>query len=258
MLSLLKFASLIRSGISMQKALSMVGGPPSDKNIRFLIAVAIESGTAAAAEISQIADQIAEIEKSRQRIEILRAAPRASVRLIIWFPLVVFILAELSGFGLVASTISQPSLLASVAIGFCLLLLAKFSTDRLVRAAGPAQSPTGLFLLAVAMILSTGGGIENSRELATGMYRKVYGVAPIETEMAAFLEIAELSEETGNPPGELLRRQADILQRLEQLEIAKNIEKLSIRLLLPLGLLVLPAFILMALVPLSFSMLGFE
>ena len=108
------------------------------------------------------------------------------------------------------------------------------------------------------MNLGAGGSIENSRTLATGMFQKVYGISPEETEIAAFREIAELSEQTGNPAGELFRRQADILQRLEQLEIGKRIEKLSIRLLLPLGLLVLPAFILMALVPLSFSMLGFE
>ncbi|MFN6316175.1 MAG: hypothetical protein ACK4VJ_05940 [Rhodoluna sp.] len=257
-MSLLKFAGLIRSGISMQQALAMIGGAPTDKNIQFLIAVALETGSAAATEISLIADQIAELEKSRQRIEILRAAPRASVRLIIWFPVVVFALAELSGFGLIESIIRQPVLLASVGIGFCLLIIAKFSTGRFVRAVGPEQSSTGLFLLGVAMNLGAGGSIENSRTLATGMFQKVYGISPEETEIAAFREIAELSEQTGNPAGELFRRQADILQRLEQLEIGKRIEKLSIRLLLPLGLLVLPAFILMALVPLSFSMLGFE
>lgn len=255
-MNLLKFSGLLRSGLSIEQSLTVIGGIPNNQNVRYLIEIAIETGSAAAKELEAIAEQLFELDKSRERIEILQAAPRASARLIIWFPVVVLAVVQLSGFGLIETILKQPLLMLSVGFGFGLLILAKFLSDKLVSSAMPESSPTGLFLLALAMNLSAGGELERARELATVTFQRVYLKKPENQEILAFQEVADLIDKNGNPAGELLRRQADILQRAEQLEMSQRIEKLSVRLLLPLGLLVLPAFILIALIPLGFSMLG--
>jgi tight adherence protein B len=69
-------------------------------------------------------------------------------------------------------------------------------------------------------------------------------------------QVALLVEQTGARVGDLLRRQAEQLQRESLTQSEIQIEKLSVRLMLPLGLAVLPAFLFLTVIPLMFAMLG--
>lgn len=252
----IRFASLIRSGLSVEQAIENIGGIPEQNSTKFLIEIAKETGSAISTEIMQVADQFAEFEASNRRIEVLQAAPRASARLIIWLPTSLLALAQISGFPIIQEIFARSVLQISVGIGLALLVSAKFVSGRMIRALAREETSTGLYLLAVGMNLASSGSIERAAALANGKYQQVFGLDPSPLEQETLRDIADLVEINGNPSSEIIRKQAELLRRIEFLDLSQKIEKLSVKLLLPLGFLVLPAFVFIALVPLSFLMLG--
>ncbi|NDE89392.1 MAG: hypothetical protein EB055_05400, partial [Micrococcales bacterium] len=74
---LTKFASLLRSGLSIPKALNLIGEIPQSSEVGFLIRVAAISGTAVAKELELVAQLVANREKTSRRIKIAQASPKA-------------------------------------------------------------------------------------------------------------------------------------------------------------------------------------
>ncbi|NBW73379.1 MAG: hypothetical protein EBR26_03085 [Microbacteriaceae bacterium] len=105
---------------------------------------------------------------------------------------------------------------------------------------------------------AAGGSLNQIQNRCLDLYGKVFAVSPPEKELITVAETVQLVEATGAPLADLLLSQAEILQREEMTTAEAKIERLSVRLMIPLGVLVLPAFLLIAIVPISFSMLGFR
>ena len=68
--------------------------------------------------------------------------------------------------------------------------------------------------------------------------------------------IIELSARAGVPSAELLRAEAEELRRLARASAAKKAAVLSVRLMLPLGLCILPAFMVLGVAPLALSLMS--
>jgi tight adherence protein B len=75
-------------------------------------------------------------------------------------------------------------------------------------------------------------------------------------ELKALQQVSQLVEQKGARAINLLRKQAKSMQDDALLSTEVKIEKLGIRLMLPLGLGVLPAFVFLAIVPLMVTTLG--
>ena len=69
-------------------------------------------------------------------------------------------------------------------------------------------------------------------------------------------QVDELVEQKGARANELLRKEAKLMQEKTQQAIELKIEKLGVKLMVPLGLGVLPAFVFLAIVPLMVTTLG--
>ena len=79
---------------------------------------------------------------------------------------------------------------------------------------------------------------------------------PESTEIAAIERVLALAEEAGVPAAELLRAEAE-RQRYEARAAGQAAaQRLGVQLLLPLGMCVLPAFVLVGVVPLIVSVLS--
>ena len=241
----------------MQDSLCMIGGMPEQRNVRYLLEIAMESGAAVGLELSLAADQLYEFDKANQRIRVLQSGPRASVRLIILLPVIVLAISQAAGFALLQAITEEHLLQLSIAGGICLLLLARFISARIIDQATVKDSNTGVYLFGVALNLISAGSFGTAAQKARAHFEHLFAESPSSKELQALERIRELTETVGIPAADLVRRQAQILQNEELSKFQEIIERLPIRLLLPLGLLVLPAFILIALVPLSFVMLGF-
>jgi tight adherence protein B len=165
-------------------------------------------------------------------------------------------MAQLVGWDVVSSITQTPITGLSIAFGLVLLLGAKFVSSRFLIRAKPKDSFTGFYLLAVALEISAGTNFAHAQRRALRTYMEHFGNEPSAKELEALAEIIPLVEQAGIRVGELLRAQATNLQR-EEINIAEmKIEKLGIKLMIPLGLGVLPSFVLLAIVPLMVTTLG--
>ena len=88
------------------------------------------------------------------------------------------------------------------------------------------------------------------------IYRDVFGALPAESELEQLVSLEKLVNQTGSRISRLLLRQAQNMQEAELVKTEIKIERLGVRLMLPLGLGVLPAFVLLAIVPLMVTTLG--
>lgn len=255
-LLLIKFCGLLRSGVNMDRALEIIGGSPKDSQVSYLLALAKEVGSSVAAELELVTAAFIQREQALDKLLVNQAGPKASARLVLWLPVLTLGLAQLSGIDIIGAFTHRPVLLFSLSFGIVLLAIAKAISNRMVAKAKPTESVAGLLLLGVALALSGGSSLGSAKRLALKQYREQLGVEPSSEEVASLAEIELLVTETGAKVSELLRRQAALLQRNAMTKSEMVIEKLSVKLLLPLGLAVLPAFVFITLLPLMVSMLG--
>ncbi|NBR64921.1 MAG: hypothetical protein EBT65_03095 [Actinobacteria bacterium] len=256
-ITLTKFAGLLRSGVDLDRAIEHIGGiPENSKPLRFLLEVAIDSGAGVAHEIDVVADLFTFKERSLQRITLAHAGPKASARLVLWLPVITLGMAQLIGLDILKSLASKPVLLVSLGFGLMLLLLARTISNRLIKSAKPKETTIGFYLMGVALESSGGANLNIAQNRAGEIYSKVFGKDPAKEELTAMAQVALLVEQSGARVGDLLRRQAEELQSAAITSNEIQIEKLSVRLMLPLGLAVLPAFLFLTVIPLLFSMLG--
>ena len=256
-ITLTKFSGLLRSGVAVPKAIQIIGGiPTNNPGLQYLLEVAIQSGAGVAAEIDVVADLCYQRDSSLQRIKVAYAGPKSSSRLVIWLPVLTMLIAQLSGFELLGAIIQRPALALSVLLGIALLLAAKIVSSKLIARATPTDNYSGYFLMAVALASGGGANLNKAQMLAFESHTKILGEEPSKSELLAMAEIANLVETTGARVSDLLKSQARNMQRENLMANELRIEQLSIRLMLPLGLAVLPAFVCLAVIPLMASMFG--
>jgi len=256
-ITLTKFAGLLRSGVSLEQSLEQVGtGKDHSKGIQYLLSVAQDSGSSMVSEIEFVADVLASRDRSLQKIEIAHASPKSTARLMLWLPIITLAMAQLLGWGVLDTLLEKPIVLVSLGLGIALLLVAKLVTSRLLKKAKPEQSYEGFYLLGVAMAFSAGANLVRAQDRALTSYRQVFTIEPPASELSAMAEITELVEHSGARAVELLRKQAQKMQEEVLFAAEVKIEKLGIKLMLPLGLGVLPAFVFLAIVPLMVTTLG--
>lgn len=252
-----KFSGLLRSGVPMGKALDYIGGMPKDNSgLRYLLEVALDSGSKVAGEIDVVADLCYQRARSVERIQVAHAGPRASARLIIWLPVITLLLAQLSGLDLLTAIRSRPVLLISQGLGILLLIFARLLSSKLIKSALPKDSYLGYYLMGVALETAGGSNLNQAQQTAYDTYQRVFDEVPSKVEVKAMAEIANLVELTGARVGDLLRAHALNLQQEVMVANEIQIERLGVKLMLPLGLAVLPAFICLAVVPLMATMFG--
>jgi tight adherence protein B len=255
-ISLSKFANLLRSGLSVDRALKSRGAIPKSKGVKFLLEVAKDSGAAVAGELDSVTDLFVFRERAIGRIKLAHASPKASARLVLWLPVLTLVMAQLVGWDVLSSITQRPITLLSIGFGLGLLLLARWITTKMLVKASPKESFIGFYLMAVALEISGGANMDQARSRALKIYLEVFFEEPGAKELQSLREVIALVEQTGVRSVELLRRQAENLQREVLLEAELKIEKLGTKLMLPLGLGVLPAFVFLAVVPLMVTTLG--
>lgn len=256
-ITLTKVVGLLRSGLSLDKALEQVGKDKvHSKGVQYLLAVATQSGSSVGSEIEFVADVLSSRDRALQKIEIAHASPKSTARLMLWLPIVTLVMAQLLGWGVLDTLLQKPIVLVSLGLGVFLLVISKLVTGRLLKNAKPEQGYEGFFLLGVAMQLSAGANLATAQDRALSDYREVFCKEPSSSEQAAMTEISELLDRSGARAVDLLRKQAQKMQEEALFASEVKIEKLGIKLMLPLGLGVLPAFVFLAIVPLMVTTLG--
>lgn len=209
--------------------------------------VATVVGAPLAPSLRALADALRDAEETRDDVRVALAEPRTTARLVAWLPLVAVGLGAVLGFDPLRA-LTHPIGLGCLIAGGLLMVTAHRWTAALVARAQPGDEIPGLQSEIVAIALS--GGVSIARAL--DVIRDAGGGEPL----PATESILALSRAAGAPAVELLRADAAAQRHRARTDGRLRAARLSSRLLLPLGVCTLPAFLLLGVGPMLLSVLG--
>jgi tight adherence protein B len=216
-------------------------------------AVAAESGAPLAASLRDLAAALRDEAQLRREVRTALAGPIASARLVMSLPLLAVIFGAVLGFDTFSVLFGNPLGVACVVVGGLLLWLGRRWSAALATRAARSRSDAGLELELLAIAMSSGASIERARGVVRDALRSS-GVA--RSDDGAADAVIALAARAGAPVSELLRAEAFRLRRVARAEGAARAAALGVSLMLPLGACVLPAFVLLGVVPLLVSVVS--
>jgi len=189
---------------------------------------------------------------AERETRIALGGPQATSRLVLVLPAVAIVFGALLGQDTIGVLVGTPLGWACIAVGGGLMLAGWAWTRHLLRrAAAPAGLP-GLAEELTAVAMRGGVSVARARTIV-GEALERYRIATDASGADATLALAAAS---GAPPGELLRAEAEELRRSAVADTRERAERLSVTLMLPLGICVLPAFIAVGIVPMMAAIVG--
>jgi len=180
------------------------------------------------------------------------AAPVATARMVLALPSVGLIFGTLLGFDTLGVLVGTPIGWGCVAVGGGLIVVAVRWNRRLVRSAIPTRAAPGLECELMAVAVSGGGSLVQARTTVASALER-FGL-PRDGDRLE--DVLQLSHEAGVPAAELLRAEADELRRAADADARAGAAALSVQLMLPLGLCVLPAFMVLGVLPLMVAVIS--
>jgi len=257
-LAVLESAALLKSGASAklvgeQFRLSELS-EYQKLQFKFIWEVARESGGALTPALERLAQVFYRQSREHAEQKLAFASPKATANLILLLPLVAVFGAELMGLRATTAALSSGVGAVALGLGIILLITARVISLRMLLRAKPLEYDPGIFFDAMAIGLSSGMGVKSTLELVRSQYLEQFG--ELATELIEQLNQAiRFSEQSGVALSGILSARADSLRHREHDRSRSVLAKLAISLLMPLGLAALPAFLLLAVVPLALGLL---
>lgn len=236
----------VERGAPLLTAIEAEGGAWVDLAAAWEIATTV--GTPLAEVLRMIAETLRDAASAADDVRIALAEPAGTARLLLWMPFAGLILGFALGFDTLGAIVGNPLGAACVVIGLVLVGAARMWTGRLLRRARPAPGTPGMRAELVAVALAGGASIDRALQLVA----ESSATGGSEARVRAVLE---LSRAAGAPAAELLRASAAQDRHAARVQGRLRAAKLSTRLLIPLGVCTLPAFLLLGVAPLLLSVL---
>lgn len=235
------------AGTPLTAAIEAEGGAFIDLAAAWEIATTV--GAPLAEVLRMIAETLRDAASAADDVRIALAEPAGTARLLLLMPFAGLLLGFALGFDTVSVIVGNPIGAVCVAMGLLLMLAARLWTKRLLERAKPAPGTPGMQAELVAVALAGGASVDRARRLvAESPASRHGGRERIDT-------VLELSRAAGVPAGELLRASAAQDRHAARVAGRMRAAALSTRLLIPLGVCTLPAFMLLGVAPLLLSVL---
>lgn len=250
-------AERIADGCSPPEALAGCGAPEW-RVLAVAWRLAEQSGAPLAPALHRIGTALRGLEQLRARRAVLLAGPRATVRLVSALPPLALLLGALLGFDPVPVLLS--SLGAALLAAGTLLLAAGVAWGRaLLRQLEREDCVAGIELELVWVALG-GGAPPGAAALRAADAIDAFGAewvpfAAFERSGALAAAVAA-AQSTGAPLQRLLLEEAVAARARAQARLEQGAERLGVRVLVPMGVCVLPAFIVLGVLPVLIAMLG--
>lgn len=242
--------------------------------------VAIGTGARLGPCLSQLARSQRALGQAQRDIDAALAGPRSTSRLVSVLPVVGLLFGAVLGFDTLGTLFGTVPGLVCLTLGAILSIAAWRWSNRMVRRAVPTTSAPGLEIDLLAIALSSGASIDRargavddalkqcglgaiaegaapgSRRTRSGADVRAAGPAPSSDTAMAIDSVLTLSRAAGIPAADLLVSEAESVRRDARSRAQRAAAALGTRLMLPLGICVLPAFMLVGVVPLVLSVLS--
>ncbi len=237
----------VDDGAPLIAAIEAEGGPWRDLAAAWEVATTV--GAPLAEVLRMIAETLRDAASAADDVRIALAEPAATARLLLWMPFAGLLLGFALGFDTLGVIFGTPAGAACVVAGLLLVLAARGWTNRLLRRARPEPGTPGMQAELMAVALSGGASIDRALRLVAESPASRRG------DDARIRAVLELSHAAGVPAGELLRASAGQERHASRVDGRVRAAKLSTKLLIPLGVCTLPAFLLLGVAPLLLSVL---
>jgi tight adherence protein B len=216
-------------------------------------AVATDVGSPLAPTLRDFAGSLRDLAQARREIAVAMAAPNATARLVLALPLVGLLFGMLLGFDTLGTLFTTPIGWVCLGLGGGLMLGASRWNRRLVRHAQPRDLTPGLAFDLLAIAVSGGGSLDRAQLVVAAAIEQFALDGSLGTDGTE--EVLALSRRAGIPAAELLRSEAGERRRQARADVSERAQALSVRLMIPLGVCVLPAFMVLSVVPLLVTVL---
>lgn len=237
----------VEAGVPLVDAIEAEGGAWVDLASAWEIATTV--GAPLADVLRVIAETLRDASSAEDDVRIALAEPAGTAKLLLWMPFAGLLLGFALGFDTLGAIVGTPAGAACVVAGLVLVLAARAWTARLLRQARPKPGTPGMRAELVAVALSGGASIPRALSLvadAPSMPRD---------DDERIRSVLELSHAAGVPAGELLRASAGQERHASRVDGRLRAARLSTKLLIPLGVCTLPAFLLLGVAPMLLSVL---
>ncbi len=217
--------------------------------------VASESGAPLAYCLRCCAESFRAQGDTERDIAVALAGPVFTARMVSFLPAVGLMFGAVLGFDTLGALTGSAIGWGLLAGGLLLMGGGAAWNRRMVRRAKPSGDDPAIELELLSLALSGGGSIPAARELVATAKRRF--LAPgADAASPAVDRVLKLSARAGVPAGALLRGEADRRRRESRSAGRASAASLAVRLMLPLGLCVLPSFMLLGVAPLVLAIVS--
>ncbi|GAA3337136.1 type II secretion system F family protein [Curtobacterium pusillum] len=253
-----RVATLVAAGVPPPRAWDLVGGfpqgtDPAWQDVAAVLRVAERTGAPSAVALRALAGALRRSAASDRAVRVALAGPRASARVVLALPVLGLALGSTWGSGAVQVLVASPVGWVCCTLAAVLVGLGRAWTARLVRAATPDGHVPGVLLDAWAVAVSGGGSWAAGGAAVRTAFADGRRPASGESHLR---EVLALAQRAGVPAAALLRAAAEDVRDDAAAAGLAAAERLAVRLVLPLGVCVLPAFVLVGVVPVVVGVLS--
>ena len=199
--SIAQLVALLEAGASWQAALAEVE-PITGPRFVAVDWLVTEAGVAPLPLLRDLLGQLDASAQAARRIELAKAAPKATLRLVAWLPALALGFGQLAGLGSLTVLAHTPIALAAACLGAALLIGGQFWSSRMVSKAEVESRNDSFEYLLLTSCLRAGFEFRLSQELAERAASQA-GLA-FDLESGALDDIVKLSERTGTPLADLI------------------------------------------------------
>ncbi|WP_375401423.1 hypothetical protein [uncultured Amnibacterium sp.] len=235
------------------------GDAPADdagaawQRVGVVVALAVDVGAPLAATLHRTAEGLRAAADLHRSIRQGVAGPAASARVMLFTPVAALLMAWGFGFDVPGAFTSSPLAGSSAAVAVLLLLVARRWQRRLTAAASAVPWQRGLGIELVAVGVRAGLPTDAAIQRAS---RHAGAEAALTGDRDDIAGIVRFATEAGVPLAGLLDAESRRIRTTLLAEAGRRSAALAVQLLLPLGSLVLPAFILLGVVPIGLAVLS--
>ncbi len=246
-------AAQAESAAAVPASLAAGGSTVAWRGVAVAWRVAVEAGTPLAPMLHRMVAVLRALEDARRDADVALAGPRASARIVIALPPLGLAFGQVLGLGPVAALLGSPPGWALLAGGVLLLAAGSRWSRRLVARARRSDPLPGLSCDLLALAMMGGMSVPAARALVAEAWREA-GL-PADADDGSD-DVLGFATRAGVPVARLLRGEGDRRRADAVVDARRRSAELGSRLLLPLGVCILPSFVMLGVAPTLLALLS--
>jgi tight adherence protein B len=260
--AVLELAGLLRSGMPAERAREELSADleklteSQSAQLEVVWALALAGGGSISEAIESLGEAFRSAARQAQEIELAFAGPRATARLVGWLPAAGLALAQVFGLNPFTAILTNFLALLSLLIGVLLLFAGHYWAASIIRKAAPSQDDPGLYFDSIRYGVLAGLPLLGAIKAVDHLFSSQLAMAPDEVTLNKLDRMTVLNRNSGASISGLLAAEAKARREAKWFSDSNSLAKLSVKLMIPLGVVTLPAFVLSAIVPVAISLLS--